>query len=57
MKLYWMLTTLEVSIKMWNKELAPLIISGLIVVIGINVWAAHRDYKWFNSNPNYSVGY
>ena len=57
MKLYWMLTTLEVSIKMWNKELAPLIISGLIVVIGINVWSAHRDYKGFNSNPNYSVGY
>ena len=44
-------------IKMWNKEFAPLIISGLIVVIGINVWAAHRDYKGFNSNPSYSVGY
>lgn len=42
---------------MWNKEFAPLIISGLIVVIGINVWAAHRDYKGFNLNPSYSVGY
>ena len=36
---------------MTKLQWASFTISGLIIVIGVNIWAAKRDYKMLSSSP------